>query len=118
MNVQNLVLEMAGTIVSLKDLRKLAWVTVKQLMQFVSIQLKERESNECMIYDVLHVPKLACNLFSARAAASKGKSVKFSDDKCWIYSYNRAGNVCGTSSLVNKLYQLDCKPLSSEQSVK
>ena len=66
MNVQNLVLEMAGTIVSLKDLRKLAWVTVKQLMQFVSMQLKERESNEYMIYNVLHVPKLACNLFSVR----------------------------------------------------
>ena len=69
---------------------------------YISMQLKECEPNECMIYKVLHVPKLACNLFSVRAA-SKGKSVKFSDDKCRIY--NRAGNVCNTDSLVDKLYQ-------------
>ena len=49
---------------------------------FISMQLNKCESNECMIYKVLYVPKLACNLFSVRAAASKGKSVKFSDDKC------------------------------------
>ena len=73
---------------SLKDLRKLAWVMVEQVDAvgvgnvYISMQLKECEPNECMIYKVLHVPKLACNLFSVRAAASKGKSVKFSDDKC------------------------------------
>ena len=33
---------------------------------------------------VLHVPKLACNLFSIRAAASNGNGVKFNDSKCWI----------------------------------
>ena len=104
---------------SLKDLRKLAWVMVEQVDAvgvgnvYISMQLKECEPNECMIYKVLHVPKLACNLFSVRAAASKGKSVKFSVDKCYIY--NRAGNVCGTGSLVDKLYQLDCEPLSSER---
>ena len=58
----------------------------------------------------MHVPKLACNLFSVRAAASRGKLV--SDAKCWIY--NRAGNICGMSSLVDKLYQPDCEPASLE----
>jgi len=38
--------------------------------------------------------------------------VKFVDDKCWIY--NRAGNVSGMGSLVNKLYHLDCEQASSE----
>ena len=79
---------------------------------YISMQLKGHEPNVSMIYNVLYVPKLACNLFSVRAAASKSKSVKFSDDKCWIY--NRAGNVCGTGSLVDKLYQLDCEAVSSE----
>ena len=47
-----------------------------------------------------------------RAAASKCKLVKFSDAKCWIY--NRAGNICGMDSLVDKLYQLNCEPVSLE----
>ena len=80
---------------------------------YINMQLRDCEPNECMIYKVLHVPKLACNLFSVRAAASRGKSVKFSDNKCWIY--NRAGNVCGIGSLVDKLYQLDCEPVTSER---
>ena len=50
--------------------------------------------------------------FSERAAASRGKPVRFSDTKCWIY--NKTGNVCGMGSLVDKLYQLDCKPVSLE----
>ena len=78
-------------------------------MQFGEHKHKETQS---MIYKVLHVPKLACNLFSVRAAASRGKSVRFSDTKCWIY--NKTGNVCGMGSLVDKLYQLDCKPVSLE----
>ena len=106
---------------SLKDLRKLAWVMVKQLMytvvgirnvfKYVIMQLKEYELNEYMIYTrYYYVPKLACNLLSVRTAASKGKSVEFSDEKCWIY--NRTGNVCSMGSLLDKLYQLDCEPAS------
>ena len=55
---------------------------------YISMKLKEHEPNVSLIYKVLYVPKLACNLFSVKAVASKGKSVKFRDDKCWIY--NRA----------------------------
>ena len=79
---------------------------------YVNMQLEKCRPKESMIYKVLHVPKLACNLFSVRAAASRGKPVKFSDAKCWIY--NRAGNICGMGSLVDKLYQLNCEPVSLE----
>jgi len=52
---------------------------------YINMQLKECEPRECIIYKVLYVPKLVCNLFLVRAAAARGKSVKFSNDKCWIY---------------------------------
>lgn len=76
------------------------------------MHFKDCKSKPCVIYKALYVPKLTCNLFSVRAAADKGKSVKFSNDKCFIY--NRAGDVCGTGTLIGKLYQLDCEPVSSE----
>ena len=77
--------------------KQLVW----EMFIYVSMQLKECEPNECMIYKVLLCAKA---YFSVRAAASKGKYVDISDNKCWIYRYNRAGNVCGMSSLVGKLY--------------
>ena len=79
---------------------------------YIKMQLAKGKSKEFVIHKVLYVPNLACNLFSVRAAASKGKSVKFIDDKCWIY--NRAGDVCGMGSLVDKLYHLDCELVPSE----
>ena len=79
---------------------------------YIRMQLAKGESKEFVIHKVLYVPNLACNLFSVRTAASKGKSVKFIDDKCWIY--NRAGDVCGMGSLVDKLYHLDCELVPSE----
>ena len=33
-------------------------------------------------HNVLYVPKLACNLFSMRAAAAKGNTVKFGNTSC------------------------------------
>jgi hypothetical protein len=71
------------------------------------------ESKQAVLYDVLYVPKLSCNLFSIRAAASKGSIVKFGRSSCWIR--NRNGELCGMGSLVGKLYQLDCKPTLIEQ---
>ena len=61
---------------------------------------------------MLYVPKLACNLFSVRAAASKGNIVRFGHSKCWIR--DQAGKLRGMGSLVDKLYQLDCEPVISE----
>ena len=78
----------------------------------VKMKLKVGEPKKCVIYRVLYVPKLACNLFSVRAAVSKGNSVKFSKSKCWIQ--NPSGDLYGTGLLVGKLYQLDCEPISAE----
>ena len=62
--------------------------------------------------NALYVPKLACNLFSVRAAATKGNSVKFGNSKCWIRDRN--GKLLGMGSLVQKLYYLDCKTITWE----
>ena len=62
---------------------------------------------------LLYVPKLACNLFSVRAAASRGDVVKFGQSKCWIR--DRDGKLRGMGSLTDKVYQLNCKPLTTEQ---
>ena len=42
------------------------------------------EPKKCVIYRVLNVPELPCNLFSERAVVVKGNSVKFSKSKYWI----------------------------------
>ena len=41
-----------------------------------------QQGRRSVLYDVLFVPKLACNLFSVRAAAAKGNQVKFREKKC------------------------------------
>lgn len=61
---------------------------------------------------VLYVPKLACNLFSVRAAASKSNTVKFGRTRCWIRKND--GELLGMGSLTDKLYQLDCEPATLE----
>ncbi len=71
------------------------------------MQFKVSDPKKCVMHQVLYVPKLACNLFSVRAAASKGNCVKFGRSKCWIR--NPRGRLLGMGSLVGKLYRLDCK---------
>ena len=73
---------------------------------------KVSEPKRAVMYNVLYVPKLACNLFSVRAAASKGNTIKLGHSKCWIRDRN--GKLHGTGSLVDKMYQLDCQPVSME----
>lgn len=63
------------------------------------------------MYNVLYVPRLACNLFSVRTAADKGNVIKFGRSKRWIH---RAGKLYGMGSLVDNLYQLDCEPAIKE----
>ena len=70
-------------------------------------------SKKFVMYRVLYVPQLASNLFSVRAAALKGNIVKFGHSRCWIR--DGSGILRGMGSLVNKLYQLDCEVLRSEQ---
>lgn len=65
------------------------------------------ESKKEVLYDVLYLPKLTCNLFSVRAAVSKSNAVEFGSQKCCIRDGN--GKLRGMGSLVDKLYQLDCQ---------
>ena len=73
---------------------------------------KTSEPKHVTMYNVMYVPKLACNLFSVRAAATKGNTVKFGETKCWIRS--KCGTLMGMGTLVNKLYYLDCSCSSVE----
>ncbi|KAL5515273.1 hypothetical protein EMCRGX_G000418 [Ephydatia muelleri] len=81
----------------------------------VTMVFKRCEREKVTMYDVLYVPKLACNLFSVRAAAAKGNTVKFDDSGCCIW--DRRGNLLGTGSLVEKLYYLDCETTISQEKV-
>ena len=56
--------------------------------------------------DVLYVPKLTNNLFSDRAAPSKGNVISFSHEFCWIR--NKKRKLIGTGSPMGKLYKLNC----------
>ena len=78
----------------------------------VNMTFKVSKPKKAVMYNVLYVPKLACNLFSVRAAAVKGNFVKFGRTRCWIK--NEKGELRGMGSLSDKLYRLDCKPLPVE----
>ncbi len=73
---------------------------------------RESSPKRSVLYSVLYVLKLACNLFSVRAAAAKGNTVNFGYSKYWIR--DREGKVRGMGSLVDKLYRLDSQPLTLE----
>ena len=79
----------------------------------LSMLFKMSKPKKAVVHQVLYVPKLACNLFSVRAAASRGNVVKFGQSKCWIR--DRDGKLRGMGSLTDKVYQLNCKPLTTEQ---
>ena len=70
------------------------------------------EPKRAVLYNVLYVPRLTCNLFSVRAAVSKGNAVEFGPKQCCIYDEN--GELRGIGSLADKLrlYQLDCQVAS------
>ena len=59
------------------------------------------------MYDVLYVLRLACNLFSVRAATRRRNQVKFGQNNCWIR--NGSGHLFEVGTVVGKLYQLDCE---------
>ena len=65
------------------------------------------EAKKAVLYDVLYVPKLTCNLFSVRAAVAKGNAVEFGPNDCCSWDEN--GKLRGKGSLADKLYQLDCQ---------
>ena len=55
----------------------------------------------------------SCNLFSVRAAASKGNFVKFGRSHCWIQ--DRDKRLCGVGMLKEQMYTLDCKVLKPDK---
>ena len=69
------------------------------------------EAKKAVLYDVLYVPKLTCNLFSVRAAVAKGNAVEFGPNDCCIWDEN--GSLRGKGSLADKLYQLDCQVVTT-----
>ena len=50
----------------------------------ITMLLKEKDERKSTMIKVLYVPKLAVNLFGARATAMKGKVVQFGHTLCWI----------------------------------
>ena len=78
----------------------------------LNMRFKVSESKRATLHNVMCVPKLACNLFSVRAAASKSNTVKFGRTRCWIRSND--GELLGMGSLADKLYPLDCEPAALE----
>jgi len=80
---------------------------------YVNMIFKVSDPKRAVLSNVLYVPKLACNLFSVRAAVSRGNIVQFGHSRCWIRGSHR--KLLGMGSLVDKLYQLDCIPVSKEQ---
>ena len=73
---------------------------------------REKDQQKSVLTKVLYVPKLAINLFSARAAALKGKVVQFGHTLCWIK--DSKGKVVARGQLVGNIYRLDCKVSQSE----
>ena len=60
-----------------------------------------------VMYKVLYVPELTCNLFSVRAAAAKRNTVNFGLAKCWIR--DKWGGLRGMGVLKGKVYELECE---------
>ena len=73
---------------------------------YMKMQFQGSELKRAILYNVLYVPKLACYLFSERAAVARGNMVEFSHNQCWIK--DGSGKLRGMGSLADKLYQLDC----------
>ena len=73
---------------------------------------KVSKPKNSVMYKVLYVPQLSCNLFSVRAAASNGNFVRFGRSRCWIR--DGSGRLCGMGTLEDKLYKLDCVVAHSE----
>ena len=74
---------------------------------------KASRPKHATMYDVLHVPKLTCDLFSVRAATNRRNIIKFGHDKCWIRG--GSGTLYGMGCLAGKLYQLECEVVLPSQ---
>jgi hypothetical protein len=75
----------------------------------MTMDLGSKYLKSAVLYEVLYVPKLACNLFSVKAAAQRGNMINFGHTRCWINGPN--GDLCGRGTVKGKLYHLDCEPV-------
>uniref|UniRef100_A0A1X7U1E6 CCHC-type domain-containing protein n=1 Tax=Amphimedon queenslandica TaxID=400682 RepID=A0A1X7U1E6_AMPQE len=66
-----------------------------------------------IMYNVMYIPKLACNLFSVRAVANCGNTIRFGKTNCHIP--DSKGKLVGMGSLADKLYYLQCEAMIREQ---
>ncbi len=78
----------------------------------IEMLFKVSEPKKSVMYKVLYVPQLSCNLFSVRAAASKGNFIRFGRYYCWIRGQDQ--KLCGMGTLENQMYRLDCKVIKLE----
>lgn len=72
----------------------------------VKLLLPNKRIKNCVLNNVLHVPKLAINLLSVSAITRIKKQVTFVDDICKI-AYKH-GKLIAFGKLVGKLYLLEC----------
>ena len=79
----------------------------------LNMLFKVSNSKRAVMPYVLHVPKLSCNLFSVRAAAKRGKTVRFGQSRCWIRGPN--GTLQGMGFIAGKLYQLRCEVITGKE---
>ena len=80
---------------------------------YLEMRFKVSQPKMSVMYRVLYVPQLACNLFSVRAASSKGIFIKFGHSRCWIRGKN--GKLLGMGTMVDRLYCLDCEIIQSTE---
>jgi len=80
----------------------------------LNMLFKVSDSKRAVMYDVLHIPKLSCNLFSVRAAAKRGNTVKFGQSRCWIRGPK--GTLKGMGFLTGKLCHLKCEVIAGKES--
>lgn len=69
--------------------------------------IKGQDSVVSFLTEVLHVPQLTCNLFSVRAATSRGYIIQIGHSLCWLKNSN--GKVIGRGRLVGQMYRLECQ---------
>ena len=79
----------------------------------LNMPFKVSKSKKAVMYDVLHIPKLSCNLFSVRVATKRGNTFKFGQSKCWIRGPK--GTLEGMGFLAGKLYHLKCDVITGEE---
>ena len=80
---------------------------------YMKMMFDKTLARKAVLYNVLYVSDLKCNLFSIRAAVANGNLVKFRGDKCWLRDAN--GVLRGMGTLVGEMYQLNCESLRNNQ---